>query len=210
MGKVLLSTELSLLALTSIPGWLMGDFLCELSAEGKFSTCPERPHTGSAVSHGVEVNRATTNSAPLEGAQEGVCLLWDGHSAPGTSTVMAGEQRGLQHQSCKPTSLETSAAEDLGSPFQLSEHLKPRELSIRKLRGDNIPQPSQPLHLPEIPAANPSCRQARGTSHARNFGVCRRTPPPFPKSRRVLAALLPPAAISSFVKVRKSSASCRL
>lgn len=42
-------------------------FNSELSAEGKFSTRPEHSHAGSAVSHGVEVNRATTNSAPLEG-----------------------------------------------------------------------------------------------------------------------------------------------
>lgn len=131
MGKVLLFMEFIPLALTSFPGRLTGDVLCDLSAEGKFSTCPECPHARSAAAHGVEVKTATTNSASLEGkaqlweVQEGVCLLWDGHRPPGTSTVMAGEQPRLRHQSCKPTSLETSAAKDLGSLCLLSEDLKP-------------------------------------------------------------------------------------
>lgn len=49
MGKVLLSMELILLDLTSIPGQLMGEILCELRAERNFSTSPQWPHAGSAV-----------------------------------------------------------------------------------------------------------------------------------------------------------------
>lgn len=56
MGKVLLFMEFIPLALTSFPGRLTGDVLCDLSAEGKFSTCPECPHARSAAAHG------TTNS----------------------------------------------------------------------------------------------------------------------------------------------------
>lgn len=98
MGKVLISTELSPLALTDIPARLMGDILCELSAEGKFSTCPELPHTVSAVPRGVEVTRATTNSAPLEGESGSVggtgrcvpALGWP--QASWYITLTAGEQ----------------------------------------------------------------------------------------------------------------------
>lgn len=56
-------------------------------------------------------------SPALGEVQEGVCLLWDGHR----STITAGEQRGLR---------ETLAAKDSGSPFQLSEHLKPRDSAL--------------------------------------------------------------------------------
>lgn len=57
---------------TGFPGRLMGDVLCDLSAEGKFSTCPECPHAVSAAAHDVEINTATTNSASLEGRAQ-VC-----------------------------------------------------------------------------------------------------------------------------------------
>lgn len=62
MGKVLLSMELGLLALTNVPGLLMGGILCELSAEGKFSTRPELPHAGSAVPRGVEGSQQSFNN----------------------------------------------------------------------------------------------------------------------------------------------------
>lgn len=149
-------------------------------------------------------------SSGLWEVQEGVCLLWDGNRPPGTSTVMAGEQPRLRHQSCIPTSLETSAAEDLGSLFLLSEDLKPRDSALGSPGETTCLSLPNLCVFPQIPVANPRCRRSWRTSHAGNFGERRRTCTPLPKSRRVLAPLLPPAVISGFIKVRKSSASSRL
>lgn len=116
MGKVLLPMELILLALSSIPALLTGDIRVSRVQRETFLPALEAPRwvcsppwCGGHQSYHKLCSFRERIPALQEG-QGGLCLPWDGHRAPATPTLLAGEQRGLHI-------LQTHQPGGLGEPF---------------------------------------------------------------------------------------------
>lgn len=201
MGKVLLSMELSLLALSSIPGRLMGDILCELSAEGKFSTCPERPHAGSAASPWCGGQQSYNKVCSFRGRSPALWRHRKVCACSGKATAL------LVHPQSWLESSEGSSTNPANprawKPRQLLGRIwgaLSSSLSTSSPENSALGNPGVTtfLSLPNLCISPRSLQQTRAADGARAHptpGIlgCAGVPhPPFPKSSRVLAP--PPAS----------------